>query len=252
MGQITAGGSRTLWNGALNTIAVGAITEELELAQSAVPSYVNISYSFDAAPTAVSIEIEVSENGHAPWRRVAIFTNVNLEGDSVDFPAVSGMFVRAKLVSKTGTTQVLTLIASYQTGIPGTQFADTIESVTANLARARIKSISEDLTLSTVGLTTDTAANLLPANSFILGVVARITAAITVTTNWALGDAGSAARYLAATTNLTIGTTKVGAAAGFYFQAAAAKLRVTCTVANPGAGRIRLTVFYLELVPPTS
>ena len=252
MSQITAGGSRTLWNAALSTIAAGDVTEKLELAPSAVPGYVNVSYSFDVAPTAVSIDIEVSDTGNAPWKRIANFSNVNLEGNSIDFPAVPGMFVRAKLVSKTGTTQVLTLVVAYQEGLPGAQFEDAIESVTANLARARIRSISEELTLSTVGLTTDTVANLLPANSFILGVLARVTVAITTTTNWALGDSGAAARYLAATTAMTLGTTKVGGAAGYFFQAAAAKLRVTCTVANPGAGKIRLTVFYLELIPPTS
>jgi hypothetical protein len=35
-------------------------------------------------------------------------------------------------------------------------------------------------------------------------------------------------------------------------QAAAAKVRITCTGSNPGAGVVRLTVFYRTFTPPTT
>ena len=121
--------------------------------------------------------------------------------------------------------------------------------------------LSEELTLSTGGLTSDSTANLLPAASEILGVVARVTEAITVTTNWAVGDPTSAARFSAANATKTLGTTSVGvdhrqptvaSAALGPCQTAAAKVRITCTGSNPGAGKVRVSVFYRAYVAPTS
>ncbi|KKK49743.1 hypothetical protein LCGC14_3131980, partial [marine sediment metagenome] len=119
--------------------------------------------------------------------------------------------------------------------------------------------ISEEITLSTGGATTDSAGNLLPANSIIEGVVARVTETITTATDWALGDATQAARFLAASTNLTLGDTEVGLAhrqpsvadALGPVQSAAAALRVTCS-GTPGAGKIRVEVYYSQFVAPTS
>lgn len=118
--------------------------------------------------------------------------------------------------------------------------------------------ISELITLSTSGLTTDSVANLLPANSIIEAVTARITTTITTTTNWALGDATIAARFAAANATLTSGTTTVGlqhvdqTGTSGPKQVSAAKLRITCTGSNPGAGVIRVTVFYRQFVAPLS
>jgi hypothetical protein len=115
--------------------------------------------------------------------------------------------------------------------------------------------MEEIITLSTSGLTTNSAQNLLPANSVILGVTARVVTTITTTTNWALGDGSTAARFAAANGTLTAGTTEVGLAhigsAGMT-QVAAAALRITCTGSNPGAGAIRVTVFFEQYVPATS
>lgn len=118
-----------------------------------------------------------------------------------------------------------------------------------------LNSIEEEITLATGATTTDSTANLLPASSVILGVFGEVTTTITANaTGWSLGDATVAARFLANTTDLTAGSTALGIAqlhgvvsatnAG-PTQAAAAKLRVTCAGGNPGAGKIRVTVFYL-------
>ncbi len=120
---------------------------------------------------------------------------------------------------------------------------------------------SEEITLATGGLTTDSAANLLPANSLIEAVTARVTTTITTTTNWAVGDTTTSARFSSANATLTAGTTSVGVnhqkggvstdAAG-PTQTSAAKVRITCTGSNPGAGKIRVTVYYSQFVAPTS
>ena len=131
---------------------------------------------------------------------------------------------------------------------------------TANNAEWVHGSISELLTLSTAGTTTDTTANLLPANSIIEAVVARVTTTITTATSWQLGDPTTAGRFTNANSTMTAGTTDIGLkhqqgsvatdAAG-PVQTAAAKVRVT-TVGTPGAGAIRITVFYRQFVAPTS
>ena len=119
---------------------------------------------------------------------------------------------------------------------------------------------TELLTLSTSGSTTDTAANLLPAGAIIEAVVARVTTTITTATDWKLGDGTTADRFSAAESTLTAGTTKIGLnhhkggvstdAAG-PTQASAAAVRVT-TTGTPGAGAIRITVFWRKFVAPTS
>ena len=117
---------------------------------------------------------------------------------------------------------------------------------------------AEEITLSTSGLTTDSTANLLPANAIIQAVTARVTTTITTTTDWKVGDATIAGRFSGANSTLTSGTTSVGlvhidqTGTSGPRQTSAAKVRITCTGSNPGAGKIRVTVFYRQFIPPTS
>lgn len=121
--------------------------------------------------------------------------------------------------------------------------------------------VSEEITLSTTGLTTDSTANLLPANSVIEGVCARVTTTITLTTSWAVGDGTTSARFSSANATLVAGTTSVGlnhlsgastTLATGPSQVSAAPVRITCAGANPGAGKIRITVFYRQYITSTS
>lgn len=136
------------------------------------------------------------------------------------------------------------------------QGASTIVA-TANAATWTHGSISESITLSTSGATTDSTANLLPANSIIEAVVARVTTTITTATDWKLGDATISGRFSAVNAVMTSGSTQVGTVQADQTgtsgprQVAAAKLRIT-TTGTPGAGVIRVTVFYRQFVPPTS
>ena len=112
-------------------------------------------------------------------------------------------------------------------------------------------------TLSTGGTTTDTGLSCLPATAVIDTVVYRITTTITTAASFTIGDGTIAARFCGTQSTLTAGTT------GICFlqadqtgtsgprQVSAAKVRVT-TNANPGAGAIRLIVFYHTYSPPTS
>jgi hypothetical protein len=121
-------------------------------------------------------------------------------------------------------------------------------------------SMTELLTLSTSGTTTDTTNNLLPVDAIIESVVVRITTTITTATNWSVGDGTTAARFCSSNATLTAGTTStclnhqkggVATDAAGPTQTAAAKVRIT-TTGTPGAGVIRITVFYRRMIPPTS
>lgn len=138
--------------------------------------------------------------------------------------------------------------------------AGTVSTTTANGASWTRQAVSESITLSTSGATTDSTADLLPANSIIKSVVCRVTTTVTTATDWKVGDATTSGRFAAANSTMTAGSTSVGlvhmfgnvstTAAG-PSQAAAAKLRIT-TTGTPGAGVIRCTVFSEVFVAPTS
>lgn len=148
-------------------------------------------------------------------------------------------------------------------GATYTQSPGSTVGVTANGAAFVPFVNSELLTLSTGGTTTDTTANLLPANSIVLGVTGRVTTTISGGTcsGWQLGDPTTAGRFTASNSTLTAGTTDFGkvalttgiasATTGMY-QTAAAKVRVTCATGAPGAGVVRITVFGYTLTPPQS
>lgn len=159
-------------------------------------------------------------------------------------------------LTSTGGVSATTIAGSGALTVTGA----ALNQATANGANLAITSASEEITLSTSGTTTDSTANLLPAGSIILGVVARVTTTITTATDWSLGDGTTAARFAAANSTLTAGTTSIGLAhwsgaistlAAGPSQAAAAKLRIT-TTGTPGAGKIRVTVFALTHTAPTS
>lgn len=84
-----------------------------------------------------------------------------------------------------------------------------------------------------------------------------MTTTITTATDWKLGDATIAGRFTAADSTMTVNETQVGTVQADQTgtsgprQASAAKLRIT-TTGTPGAGAIRVTVFYRQFVPPTS
>jgi hypothetical protein len=106
--------------------------------------------------------------------------------------------------------------------------------------------------------TTDTTANLLPANAVIDSVVVRVVTVIPTAATFTVGDATTAARF-ATGISTAANTTAVGlthsdqtGAAGPK-QTSAAKVRITPN-ATPGTatGQVRITVFYTAFTAPTS
>jgi hypothetical protein len=115
---------------------------------------------------------------------------------------------------------------------------------------------SELITLSTSGTTTDSVADLLPANSIIESVAAYVYTAITTATDWKVGDNVVAGRFIATNGNLTKGYSIAGtvqidqSGTSGPRQTSAAKVRIT-TTGTPGAGKILVVVFYRTVNAPT-
>jgi len=155
--------------------------------------------------------------------------------------------------------------AQFLSAHPSCAGSNTVTTLSSSLSGANGESITygqttELITLDTGGTTTDSVANMLPANSIIDGVVCRVTTTITTATDWSVGVSGAAERFVSQAVGLTAGSTSVGLdhmgggvvnEATGPTQTAAAQLRIT-TTGTPGAGAIRCTVFYRTLTAPTS
>jgi hypothetical protein len=112
-------------------------------------------------------------------------------------------------------------------------------------------------TLSTGGTTTNTSQSCLPSTAIIDAVVYRITTTITTAASFTIGDSTTAARFCGTQSILTAGTTNVcftqadqTGAAGPR-QVSASPVRIT-TNANPGAGAMRLIVYFHTWTAPQS
>jgi hypothetical protein len=110
--------------------------------------------------------------------------------------------------------------------------------------------------VNTGSATTSTVLSCLPANSVIDAITYRVTTAITTATSFTVGDSGSATRYSTCYFSggaqaLTLGATGVCNAG--YYQIGGAALPVQLTFnATPGAGALRIIVYYHTWVPPQS
>lgn len=128
---------------------------------------------------------------------------------------------------------------------------------TANGSRWVWDEITEEITLSTSGATTNSATNMLPDNAIIEAVTWRVTQAITTAANFSIGDPTTAARFVSGSTGITLGSTGVGLAHVDQTGAAGPKqttgnnIRITCN-ATPGAGKIRVTSYYRTFRVPQS
>jgi len=122
-----------------------------------------------------------------------------------------------------------------------------------------------DVSLSapTSGTTTDSTANVLPANAWITYVGGVVTTAISGGTcsSWALGDSSTAARFVAADSTLTAGEKQANTGTGFttgiasattgMVQGSAAKLRLTCGTGSATGGVVSAHVMGYVWAAPT-
>lgn len=124
--------------------------------------------------------------------------------------------------------------------------------------------LTEQITLDISGtspiIASESVADLLPADSIIEAVTARITTTLTGFVDWSIGDGYVSDRFSGPDTALTAGTTVVGlnhvdalsvSPSIGARQTLAGKI-VISTSDSPTAGVIRVSVFYRKFVAPTS
>lgn len=129
--------------------------------------------------------------------------------------------------------------------------AGTISKTDANGQSFGVKTLTE-LTTIAAAANTDTTIQM-PAASIVLSVSVRVTVAVTCTSTFDVGDAGSATRFSTAAVSKAVNSTDAGTKAGAYYNASAASVRITPdTVPSDNTGRVRVTIAYIEVTPPTS
>jgi hypothetical protein len=113
-----------------------------------------------------------------------------------------------------------------------------------------IRSMTEELTVAASATSTTTMK--LPAGCIVLAVTVGVKAAITCTTNFTVGDAGSATRYSTAAVSKEINSTNLGTAAGAYYNATETGIVITPdTTPSDATGIVLITVFYIYVIPMT-
>lgn len=108
-----------------------------------------------------------------------------------------------------------------------------------------------ELTTIAAAATTDTTIQI-PAGSLVIGVSVRVTVVVPTATTFDYGISGATTRYGTGISTVA-NTTSAGTIDAIRYYAAATSIRITPNL-TPGAnsGRIRVTIFYLNIVPPTS
>lgn len=104
--------------------------------------------------------------------------------------------------------------------------------------------------LSGMSGTTATATGLIPANCILIGVTARVVTAITGATTFDIGDGSTADRF-GDDVAIAAGTTSANCIAPALI-AAATDVVLTRNGSDFTAGAVRVTAYYMTLVPPTA
>lgn len=122
----------------------------------------------------------------------------------------------------------------------------------ANGKAIGVKILTELLTIA-AGVTSTTTIQK-PADSIILSVSVRVTVAVTCTVGFTVGDSTNAARFnTAVLVSKAVNSTDKGTKAGAYYNATAEGIIITPdTTPSDATGRVRVTIHYIDVTPPTS
>ena len=114
----------------------------------------------------------------------------------------------------------------------------------------KVKQLTELVTIADAA-TTETTIEL-PANAIILAVPVRVVTAIPTATTFNVGSGADDDRF-AASVSVDADTIDAGELAGAYYNAEATPVLITPSDTPAEAtGELRVTIFYIEVTPPTS
>jgi hypothetical protein len=119
----------------------------------------------------------------------------------------------------------------------------------ANGQATNIRQLSELVTIAAAA-DTDTTIEI-PAGCILLGVTARVTVAITGTSTFDIGIAGTLAKFGDDVAS-TAGTTRIGSVTPELIAAATAVRITPDTTPSDAAGRVRVTLHYIDLTAAAS
>jgi len=117
--------------------------------------------------------------------------------------------------------------------------------------KVRLQSVTELLTIAAAA-TTDTVIDI-PANAVIKAVTVRVTTVIPTAATFTVTGATTGTVWNTVAVPVAATTTDKGNLAAGTYNVAAQKVRITPNV-NPAnnTGRVRITIFYEDITPPTS
>ena len=135
----------------------------------------------------------------------------------------------------------------FSLGLP-TSDTQTATLLGGNGESVQTGTLSEEITLSTGGTTTDSTIQM-PAGAVITGITARITRTVTGSgvASLSIGDSSNATRFSSAGLGLTVSQTLTVLANSP--QTSAAAVRITANGGTPTAGKVLLTITYQKLAP---
>lgn len=113
-----------------------------------------------------------------------------------------------------------------------------------------IRSLTE-LTTIDAAVTTDTTIQI-PADAIVLAVSTRVTVQPTGTSDFDIGVTGATTRYGNGISSAADTTSDGTDDAARYYSAAVSLTITPNTTPSDNAGRIRVTIFYIESTPPSS
>jgi len=168
-------------------------------------------------------------------------------GNNADNATHDDSIAIGRFAANTATNQVVIGAAD---GTDSSFYNDVIIGNEGNGQLFAVKALTE-LTTIAAAATTDTAIQI-PADAVVLGVSVRVTVSIDTAVTFDYGVSGATTRYGTGISD-AVGTTNDGTDDGPRYYSAATSIRITPN-ATPGAadGRVRVTIVYYEITPPTS
>jgi hypothetical protein len=135
----------------------------------------------------------------------------------------------------------------------GVKYQDSVwrDGVALTAHGGRITLRAKEIEVTLTGAYTDTTdAAFIPNRAIVLGVASRTTLAITGASSYAVGISGDTSKF-GSSLGVALGSTNIGVIGptAFYSDTAA---RITAAGANFTGGKVRLVVYFLEMVAPTS
>ena len=135
----------------------------------------------------------------------------------------------------------------------GVKYQDNVwrDGIALTQHGGRITLRAKEIEVTLAGAYTDTTdAAFIPNRAIVLGVASRTTLAITGASSYAVGISGDTSKF-GGSLGVALGSTNIGVIGPTAFYSDTA-VRITAAGANFTGGKVRLAVYFLEMVAPTS